>query len=107
MIEWLIFLAKLRNKEKKNKDRIEIERVRMTELDPEYRITNNEEVNINNIIVRLDDANYKDVLEEIGALQKAVKLNNNFVDRLIASGSVSKEVKEKLIELGLGFKPVD
>ena len=32
-------------KEKKNKDRIEIERVRMTELAPEYRITNNEEVN--------------------------------------------------------------
>ncbi|MBQ3555125.1 MAG: NADPH-dependent glutamate synthase [Bacteroidales bacterium] len=32
-------------KEKKNKDRIEIERVKMTELDPQYRITNNEEVN--------------------------------------------------------------
>ena len=32
-------------KEKKNKDRIEIERVKMTELDPNYRITNNEEVN--------------------------------------------------------------
>ena len=32
-------------KEKKNKERIEIERVRMTELAPEYRITNNEEVN--------------------------------------------------------------
>ncbi len=32
-------------KEKKNKDRIEIERVKMRELDPEYRITNNEEVN--------------------------------------------------------------
>ena len=38
----------------------------------------------------------KDILEEVGALHKAVKLNNNFVDRLIASGSVSKEVKEKL-----------
>ena len=38
----------------------------------------------------------KDVLNDIGALPKAVKLNNNFVDRLIASGSVSKEVKEKL-----------
>ena len=32
-------------KEKKNKDRIEIERVKMTELDPNYRITNNGEVN--------------------------------------------------------------
>ncbi len=38
----------------------------------------------------------KDVLEEIGALHKAVKLNNNFIDRLIASGSISKENKEKL-----------
>ena len=38
----------------------------------------------------------KDILDEIGALPKAVKLNNNFIDRLIASGSVSKEVKEKL-----------
>lgn len=38
----------------------------------------------------------KDVLDEIGALSKAVKLNNNFIDRLIASGSISKEVKEKL-----------
>ena len=38
----------------------------------------------------------KDVLDEIGALPKAIKLNNNFIDRLIASGSISKEVKEKL-----------
>ena len=38
----------------------------------------------------------KDVLEEVGALHKAVKLNNNFVDRLIQSGSISKENKEKL-----------
>lgn len=38
----------------------------------------------------------KDVLDEIGALSKAVKLNNNFIDRLIASGSISKEAKEKL-----------
>lgn len=43
-----------------------------------------------------DFAEIKDVLEEIGALQKAVKLNNNFVDRLITSSSVSKENKEKL-----------
>lgn len=38
----------------------------------------------------------KDILDEIGALPKAVKLNNNFIDRLIASGSISKEIKEKL-----------
>ena len=38
------------------------------------------------------------MLEEIGALHKAVKLNNNFVDRLIASGSISKENKEKLAQ---------
>ncbi len=38
----------------------------------------------------------KDILEEIGALHKAVKLNNNFIDRLISSGSISKDVKEKL-----------
>lgn len=43
-----------------------------------------------------DFVEIKDVLEEIGALPKAVKLNNNFVDRLIASGSISKENKEKL-----------
>ena len=43
-----------------------------------------------------DFAEIKDVLDEIGALQKAVKLNKNFVDRLISSGSVSKENKEKL-----------
>ena len=38
----------------------------------------------------------KDVLDEIGALPKAVKLNNNFIDRLISSNSISKEIKEKL-----------
>ena len=38
----------------------------------------------------------KDVLDEIGALPKAVKLSNNFIDRLIASGGISKDVKEKL-----------
>ncbi|MEG1574413.1 MAG: dihydropyrimidine dehydrogenase, partial [Bacteroidales bacterium] len=32
-------------KEKKSKDRTEIERVKMNELSPAYRITNNEEVN--------------------------------------------------------------
>ena len=43
-----------------------------------------------------DFVEIKEVLDEIGALPKAVRLNNNFVDRLIASGSISKENKEKL-----------
>lgn len=43
-----------------------------------------------------DFVEIKDILDEIGALPKAVKLNNNFIDRLIASGSISKEIKEKL-----------
>lgn len=43
-----------------------------------------------------DFVEIKDILDEIGALQKAVKLNNNFIDRLICSGSVSKENREKL-----------
>lgn len=43
-----------------------------------------------------DFVEIKDILEEIGALHKAVKLNNNFIDRLILSGSINKEVKEKL-----------
>ena len=43
-----------------------------------------------------DFVEIKDILDEIGALPKAVKLNNNFIDRLIASGSINKEVKEKL-----------
>ncbi len=43
-----------------------------------------------------DFVEIKDVLEEIGALHKAVKLNNNFVDRLAVSGGISKENREKL-----------
>lgn len=38
----------------------------------------------------------KDILEDIGALPKAVKLNNGFVDRLASSGSLDEETKEKL-----------
>ncbi len=38
----------------------------------------------------------KDVLEEIGALNKAVRLNNNFIDRLITSNGITPETKEKL-----------
>ena len=33
----------------------------------------------------------KDVLEEIGALNKAVKLNNGFVDRLVGGQSLDEE----------------
>jgi hypothetical protein len=43
-----------------------------------------------------DFVEIKDVLEEIGALHKAVKLNNNFVDRLVSSNSISQENREKL-----------
>lgn len=43
-----------------------------------------------------DFTEIKDVLDELGALPKAVKLNNNFVDRLITSGSITKEQREKL-----------
>ncbi|MBR2069256.1 MAG: 3'-5' exonuclease [Candidatus Gastranaerophilales bacterium] len=38
----------------------------------------------------------KDTLEEIGALTKAVKLNNAFVDRLVAGNSISEEIKDKI-----------
>ena len=43
-----------------------------------------------------DFAQIKDTLEEIGALTKAVKLNNSFVDRLVAGNSISPEVREKI-----------
>lgn len=38
----------------------------------------------------------KDLLEEIGALNKAVRLNNGFVDRLVGGLSVSEEVREQI-----------
>lgn len=40
----------------------------------------------------------KDALENIGALDKAVKLNNGFVDRLTSSGSIDEDIKERLID---------
>ena len=43
-----------------------------------------------------DFAQIKDVLEEIGALHKAVKLNNSFIDRLVMGAGVSDEVKDKI-----------
>lgn len=38
----------------------------------------------------------KDTLDEIGALQKAVRLNHGFVDRLVSSYSIDDEVRDKL-----------
>ena len=38
----------------------------------------------------------KDVLEEIGALHKAVRVNNNFIDRLVMSNGISSEQRDKL-----------
>lgn len=38
----------------------------------------------------------KESLEEIGVLNKAVKLNNNFVDRLVCSLSINDELKDKI-----------
>ncbi len=43
-----------------------------------------------------DFSQIKDVLEEMGALEKAVKLNNAFIDRLVAGNGVSEEAKEKI-----------
>ncbi len=38
----------------------------------------------------------KDILEEAGALSKAVKLNNSFVDRLVAGSALNEEMKDKI-----------
>ena len=43
-----------------------------------------------------DFSQIKEVLEEIGALPKAVKLNNAFVDRLVSGNAVNDELKEKI-----------
>ncbi|MBR1616743.1 3'-5' exonuclease [bacterium] len=43
-----------------------------------------------------DFSQIKDTLEEIGALTKAVKLNNSFVDRLVGGNSLSEETKDKI-----------
>ena len=43
-----------------------------------------------------DFSQIKEVLEEIGALPKAVKLNNAFVDRLVAGNAVNEEIREKI-----------
>ena len=43
-----------------------------------------------------DFSQIKEVLEEIGALPKAVKLNNAFVDRLVSGNAVNEDIKEKI-----------
>ena len=50
-----------------------------------------------------DFVKIKDILDEIGALPKAVKLNNGFVDRLVASSSLDEETRQKLSEARLEF----
>ncbi len=43
-----------------------------------------------------DFSQIKDILEETGALEKAIKLNNAFVDRLVAGNALNVEAKEKI-----------
>lgn len=38
----------------------------------------------------------KDILDEIGALPKAVRLNNSFIDRLVSGSSLDVEIKDKI-----------
>ena len=43
-----------------------------------------------------DFSQIKEILEEIGALPKAVKLNNAFIDRLVAGSALNEEMKDKI-----------
>lgn len=43
-----------------------------------------------------DFESIKETLEELGALPKAVKLNNSFIDRLVAGSGISDEAKDKI-----------
>ena len=43
-----------------------------------------------------DFSQIKETLDEIGALTKAVKLNNAFIDRLVAGNSINEEIKDKI-----------
>jgi len=43
-----------------------------------------------------DFVQIKDILDDIGALPKAVKLNNGFVDRLVNGKSLDEETREKI-----------
>lgn len=43
-----------------------------------------------------DFVQIKDILDDLGALPKAVKLNNGFVDRLVSGRSLDEETREKI-----------
>lgn len=43
-----------------------------------------------------DFVQIKDILDELGALPKAVKLNNGFVDRLVRGRGIDEDIKEKI-----------
>lgn len=48
----------------------------------------------------------KDILEDIGALKKAVKLNNGFVDRLVGGRSLDDDIRNKIKEARQDFSEV-
>ena len=50
-----------------------------------------------------DFVQIKDILDEIGALPKAVKLNNGFVDRLVNGHSLDEETREKIKQARCDF----
>ena len=43
-------------------------------------------------------AQIKDILNDIGALEKAVKVNNNFIDRLVSGFSLNEDLKTAIKE---------
>ncbi len=43
-----------------------------------------------------DFVQIKDILDEIGALPKAVRLNNAFVDRFVNGTSLDSDIKDKI-----------
>jgi len=48
----------------------------------------------------------KDLLEQIGALNKAVKLNNGFVDRLVSGLSVDESIREQIKQARQEFSEI-
>ena len=50
-----------------------------------------------------DFVQIKDILDDIGALPKAVKLNNGFVDRLVNGKSLDEETREKIKQARCDF----
>jgi len=43
-----------------------------------------------------DFSQIKDTLEELGALPKAIKLNNSFIDRLVTGNGIPEDAKDKI-----------